>query len=677
MSRKNLDQAGSGGKEERKTENKTNNSCGSGGGKQMGLIDPKSGHWASVWWKPRVGIAAASSPLITAPKIPLNKGTIRDINGRLCGADLHKGIDVPPLNHSGSRIRKMCQPPLGVSPTRPQIYPRSFQQPPPANSTKPVEKLCTPCSLDSPRIFSPLPVGLHQNSSAISDKSSIYSVSTTHEAKVPIIDSQNPTVLDFKMGTSIYDLYRSKARSPRSIGGCSKTPTEEQNFAWDKETTSQWGIITGIDGDENSIYGDAPLGEFEDGSCDSATTTTQAYSTSPKETFKTSISTDSSTPDSSPEKTQVRPQQLSPKLGLAPTMLEIRNDFVRSLSSDDTLSTKTSFTNRQLEEDIMFHLEGDSKQPYSLDVKLTCQTIYDGESGDGTNPSGESSNNRQEPSNNGIIETWRSGVHLSDSQSQFLTTKLHHSPSSQDAGISHRRSFDDSASNFGATSLIGGLEPQHPGLKRLGNSRRRYERRSGGEANEPGAWPVKNERDEQEVQNLRAEIEAARSKTLSFQAILQRTSQRFVDAQNENEELQRQISDLRDHQRLLYEALTASNVHEVSSTHLPKDLEGNQNFGASEGVAEATHKDDPSDIIEENNRLKTQVKSLARELAGREEEVRILIEEMGRKGDIYKAAYKMSRENREAEMTGQEVLTGKSASRMAGKLKWWRRFPLG
>ncbi|KAF3922292.1 hypothetical protein ABW20_dc0107288 [Dactylellina cionopaga] len=89
---------------------------------------------------------------------------------------------------------------------------------------------------------------------------------------------------------------------------------------------------------------------------------------------------------------------------------------------------------------------------------------------------------------------------------------------------------------------------------------------------------------------------------------------------NENDELQRQIVDLRDHQKLLYETLKSCGNDSIAEMRA----------GEKEIVKEeTTYKAGVKEFLEENVRLRVQVKGLTRELAGREEEVRILIEEMG------------------------------------------------
>ncbi|KAK6353650.1 hypothetical protein TWF696_005612 [Orbilia brochopaga] len=114
------------------------------------------------------------------------------------------------------------------------------------------------------------------------------------------------------------------------------------------------------------------------------------------------------------------------------------------------------------------------------------------------------------------------------------------------------------------------------------------------------------------IDKLSNDVKVARTKSSSFQTLLQRTSQRYVDAQNENMELKRQMSDLREHQQLLHQTL-------VSTTEEPP----------------APEDDKPKSwrfklLTEENSRLGTQIKNLTVELAGREAEINILLEELNR-----------------------------------------------
>ncbi|KAK6502666.1 hypothetical protein TWF506_003244 [Arthrobotrys conoides] len=677
-----LDQVG-GGEEEEEEEEKTrneNNSSSSKGNsrKRVGQLDPKTGHWSSVWWKTRTVPTTMESRLNVSGE-PLNRGTIRDIDGKLCGIDLHGNVDVPPLNKGISRtVRKK---PVGISPTESGVRPLSFERPISVASVASLEKPATPYHPESLQTFNSLSTGLGRSSSAISDTSSIYSVSTVHEAKVPFVYRQKRTVPDLKINTSICTFYPSDDQNIENSSSDPRTPTANCSFTWDRQTLSYRGIICGIDRYGNSIYRDALPGESAYDSCGSSETT-KRDSMSTKGTIKTLINTNPSTPTSYRSgyvlKPLIKPRALTPKPAPPPTMLEIRNQFRRGMPADDALSTITSLTTRRLEEDIMSHLEGESAYSYSPGINSTRRIRYDGENGEisSRTEDNSNSNSEKESGNNGVIESWRSGISLPNAQAQVAITNPSDSPTLQIPRFDRRRSSDDGASNLGG-SLIGALEPQHTGLKRLSISRRRLDRRPGYEASEIGGLSVKNERDEQEIRSLKAEVEAARSKTLSFQTILQRTSQRFVDAQNQNEELQRQIADLRDHQKLLYDALTSSNESQDNSPYASKNPEGSRNGEVIEGVAEMTYSESINDVVEENIRLKRQVKSLARELAGREEEVRLLIEEMGKQRDIYHVAERAITENRKDERKNQQTVTDKSASRMADKLKWWRRFLLG
>ncbi|KAF3226548.1 hypothetical protein TWF106_000289 [Orbilia oligospora] len=681
MRPKRLDQAGSGRELEEKIGNE-NNSVRMNGKKLTVRPDPKAGHWSSIWWKNRGGSTKLASQS-NAPKAPLNGRTIRDINGKLCGIDLHGDLDVPPLNKDSRRT--MCIKPAGTSPTASEVRPPSFEH---SLSTASLdllatEKLATPCRRDSRRTISPLPTRLSQFSSAVSDKSSVYSASTAHEAKEPISYNQKRSIPHLRINTGICALYPSDNEYLETSNEYPRTPTADSSFAWDKETVSYRGIICGIDRYGNSIYRDALSGELDYESGDSSETT-KRDSVSTKATLQTLANTDPSTPSSYRSSCiAVKPLLKSPEplsgLPRPPTMLEMRNEFLRGLpDDDDELSTIASLRTRQLEEDIMSCLEGESRYPYSTRRNSTRQIRYDGENGEGLNRIEDNSNynSEEESANNGMIESWRSGVSHSNAQPQFAITNPSESPTLQTPSYDRRRSSDDGTSNIGS-SLIGALEPQHTGLKRLSISRRRYDRRVGYEASEAGGPSAKNERDEKEIRNLKAEVEAARSKTLSFQTILQRTSQRFVDSQNQNEELQRQIADLRDHQKLLYDALTASNEHRENLPYTSGDPEDSCNGEVLEGATEMTYNNGINDIIEENTRLKVQVKSLARELAGREEEVRLLIEEMGKQRGIYRASERANAENKKDERKDQQATTDKSASKMAEKLKWWRRFLLG
>ncbi|KAF3194381.1 hypothetical protein TWF225_006927 [Orbilia oligospora] len=675
-----LDQAGGGRELEEKIGNE-NNSFKRNGKKLTARLDPKAGHWSSIWWKNRgVSPKLASQP--TAPKAPLNGRTIRDINGKLCGIDLHGDLDVPPLNKD--TCRTICIKPAGIPPTASEVRPLSFEHSLSTASLEllATEKLATPCRLDSRRTISPLPTRLRQSSSAFSDKSSVYSVSTVHEAKEPISSNQKRSTPHLRINTGICTLDPSDNEYLETSNEYPQTPTADSRFAWDKETISYRGIICGIDRYGSSIYRDALSGELDYESGDSSETT-KRDSVSTKATLQTLANTNPSTPSSYRSGCiAVKPLLKSPEslsgFSRPPTMLEMRNEFLRGLpDDDDELSTIASLRTRQLEKDIMSCLEGEPRYPYSTRRNSTRRIRYDGENGEGLNRIEDNSNynSEEESANNGMIESWRSGVSHSNAQPQVAITNPSEFPTLQIPGYDRRRSSDEGTSNIGS-SLIGVLEPQHTGLKRLSISRRRYDRRAGYEASEAGGPSVQNERDEQEIRNLKAEVEAARSKTLSFQTILQRTSQRFVDSQNQNEELQRQIADLRDHQKLLYDALTASNEHRESSPYISGDPEDSHNGEVLKGVTEMTYKDDVNDIIEENTRLKVQVKSLARELAGREEEVRLLIEEMGKERGIYRASERANAENRKDERKNQQAMTDKSASRMAEKLKWWRRFLL-
>lgn len=80
--------------------------------------------------------------------------------------------------------------------------------------------------------------------------------------------------------------------------------------------------------------------------------------------------------------------------------------------------------------------------------------------------------------------------------------------------------------------------------------------------------------------------------------------------------------------KLIYDALAASNEREASSPYVSKNVEGSRNGQVLEGVTAMAYKDSINYIIEEYTRLKTQARSLARGLAGREEEVQLLIEEL-------------------------------------------------
>ncbi|KAK6522398.1 hypothetical protein TWF281_002960 [Arthrobotrys megalospora] len=633
------------------------------GGKKV--PDPKAGHWSTIWWKAR-GIPAPRPPRSTASPAPLTAGAIRDVNGKLCGIDLHGGFDVPPLNGVGGRT--VCKAPVGVSPTDSEIRPLSFERPPSVMSMKPLEKP-TPYRLGSLRALSPLPTTLNVSSRIFSDSSSVYSVSTSHEAQVSTVDPHKRPPPELKINTEICSFYAVEYEELVDSGLCPVTPTVERTFSWDKEAVSHRGVICGIDRYGDSIYKDVTPTPYDDESTNSSQTTKRP-SMSTLRTLR--ASTNPSTPGSNvyTEKSFLKPRGPVPVLPPAPSMLEIRSQFLSTLPGDDALSAITSLTTRRLEEDIMSCLEGESSYPYPLPMNLPRQIRCDGENGEDSNQTGNT--NREEPVKSSMIESWRSGVSNTEVQPSASITNLSRPTLLQDTRFSRRRSLDDSVSNVGST-IMRSIELQHPGLKRLGNPRRRYERRAAYEGSEAGVLSVRNE-EEEEIRGLRAEVEAARSKTLSFQTILQRTSQRFVDSQNQNEELQRQIADMRDHQKLLYDALVASNERQVDTPYLDQNPESGRNTKAVEGVAGMTYKDNIDDIIEENKRLKTQVKSLSRELAGREEEVRLLIEEMGNRRAITRAE---ERGDLDSRGRPRGALTDKSASRMGARLKWWRRLLLG
>ncbi|KAK6496062.1 hypothetical protein TWF481_002086 [Arthrobotrys musiformis] len=511
---------------------------------------------------------------------------------------------------------------------------------------------------------------------SISRKSSIYSVSTSHEARVPNECSQKHSLLPaLKLDTNICAPYTPDHELLHSRTSRLRSPPPGCSYKWGKEIISHRGIICDIDRYGNSVYRDPSLGEVKYKSFNPSTSTKQDF-TSSKHSSQTSTATNTSA--SASYKSGYIKNPPLPASEPTPTMLEIHSQFMRSLPDDDALSTITSLTTRQLEEDIMTCLHKDEfESPHPLRINSTSQTRCDGENGSASNSADSSNRERGSVNNSSMVESWRSEISPSSrmrAQTHSSVENPPDSPGFRSSSVSRQISSDESVGNFGG-SLIGNLEPaQETGLKRLGGSRRRYDRRESGSA---GAASLRYERDEQEIKNLKAEVEAARSKTLSFQTILQRTSQRFVDAQNQNEELQRQISDLRDHQKLLYNTLASSNIHKADSPYAPNSTGAFDTSEGLEGVTGMLYKDNISEIAEENTRLKTQVKSLARELAGREEEVRLLLEEMGKQKDIYKAAGASNTPNeRNSERRGG-ALTDKSASRMAARMKWWRRFFLG
>ncbi|KAK6342215.1 hypothetical protein TWF730_001693 [Orbilia blumenaviensis] len=630
------------------------------------LSESKPGNWSSAWWKNRAAQTSSTlSRLGTNSPAPLNGGAVRDVGGKLCGIDLHGGFDIPPLNNGD---RTVCKVPAGVSSTGSNVRPLSFERPPSAMSLRSVDKSAS-YRLDSIRTFSPISTHLEkQQPLDSSDKSSIYSVSTSHEAQEPIFYPAKLPLPTLKLDTSICTFYP-QDYSPQGISSnFPSTPTVERSFMWDKETTVQKGVLSGIDRYGNSIYRTtSPETITYDHESTHSSVTTKRNSMSTSRTLHTI--TNPSTPGSlffDEKLLRVHPPP-PPAVPPAPTMMEIRSQLLQGLPGDDSLSIMTGLTTRQqLEEDIMSCLDGETNFQYPSRRESIRQIKYDGENGDTFDSLANNNDNDERPTKDNMIESWRSGVTALDEQLQ-----------TPPRNFSRRRSSDDAASNVGS-AVIGALEPQHTGLKRLGNSRRRHDRRTGYEFGEAG-MSTRSDKEEEEIKTLKAEVEAARSKTLFFQTTLQRTSQRFVNAQNQNEELQRQIADLRDHQKLLYDALAASNEREASPTNNTQDMEpGNSETLKAQGVTEATYGDNIDNIVEENNRLQAQVKTLARELAAREEEVRILSEEMSKQRAIIKGIERAGLGSRAVERPSRRVnLTDKTANRMGAKMKWWRRFILG
>ncbi|KAJ6263917.1 hypothetical protein Dda_0054 [Drechslerella dactyloides] len=116
---------------------------------------------------------------------------------------------------------------------------------------------------------------------------------------------------------------------------------------------------------------------------------------------------------------------------------------------------------------------------------------------------------------------------------------------------------------------------------------------------------------EDEISRLKEDAQLARAKAMNFQTILQRTSQRFVDLQNENMELQRQLTDLREHQELLHRTLASSNMDARETSRTDDET---RTKGAKKHAKEI-------------KRLKAEVKNLTRELEAREAECDMLMGE--------------------------------------------------
>ncbi|KAF3929704.1 hypothetical protein AA313_de0206341 [Arthrobotrys entomopaga] len=620
-------------------------------------IEHTSPLWSSVWWKYRKdpvsqNTQTAGRNIIVKSSNTVRTNAIRDIDGKLCGVDLHTGFDVPPLEEKNKEAILVNEAPSWLEQ---EIRPLSIKR---ISTPKEPE---SPKSLSNPELFHARENRERDNnvtSSARTYSRSQYSTSQYSQAsrkllEEPLHTRESPFVhVGITLDTNVGEFQSEFAKLVYT--SLPSTPNEIRGFRWSRDSIdSKRGIITDVDSFGNSIY-EAPQGRVSSenaGLQDGAKASSLDRSASEK-----LITTNSSA------FVMYNAEELDVESTEAPapnSMLSIRRQFIKGLPDDDELSDLSS----------VLSVRNGSESFYSRNSSASDIPIYV-DNLEATSPL--VIHNCTEPGNLPSMKVLLPEIRVDGADDRPTESELinkvnsteHRRPSIVDnckSDASSENRFDTGTE--GGKSLlagsIGGLEPINAAsLKRLPDiSRRRLEQdvasrceTDNDRASNTGRLSTKGSKVEDEMMSLRQQATSALSQVTQFQAIINRTSQRYINAQyqnlelqRENTELNRQISDLRDHQRVIHEALDNAATKSVTDDVKLRRL--------------AQLDKDNFHLSEENHRLRDQVKGLTQELAIDEEEKRILREEL---------------KKQTAAKEAERIVTSAKSNKMGSKWKWLR-----
>ncbi|EPS35301.1 hypothetical protein H072_11356 [Dactylellina haptotyla CBS 200.50] len=546
-------------------------------------------------------------------------GAIREVNGKLCGVDLHGNFDVPLPGERSSSVTTVCRIPM--PPLTDEIPPLSITH---SNTARNSSISLSLGNKDQPEI-----------GGQVSGRSSIYSNKPDTESNYSDRHSSVDTVKDSirthsargqlfseLSGTLNTDVNSFGSEYRQLVYDCLPIAptTDDKSFRWSqRDINPQRGVMSGVNEFGDSVYDTSNVERHDSVATSSFTSRTNRISIDTSAAGAPTVTNPSSPGSGIFTKSYECPAPNS--------MLSIRNKLVSGLLSDDELSDHSDELDtpkrsngylvndaRKPEGTILSRISSvesplQEQDPAGLREciggnKPARQVRFDGIDDHFNEIEIQQRSGSAESEQSVDIESWRSQVNgsvLADT--------------TQDNSKNQQLKYHDRSASL-LDARISSLEPHGAGLKRLSKPvRRRCGQDSLSGITNQGqndsttvSGYVKDSLLEDQVRKYKAEAEAAQTKVSFFQTIIQRTSQRFVDMQIENEELHRQITDLRDHQNLLYDALGTKPVHNKPHMQLSDEQYDR--------------------MFEENGILKDQIKRLARELAGAEEEMRVFVDHL-------------------------------------------------
>ncbi|KAK6542339.1 hypothetical protein TWF694_006298 [Orbilia ellipsospora] len=607
-------------------------------------VEHTSPLWSSVWWKRR-----KDRPDLTAQKLgknneskysnkPIRSSAIRDINGKLCRVDLHSGFDIPPLEEKTQNAISANEPPNWLEQ---EIRPLSIKR---VSTPKDPETPKSPSNIDP---FYIREKGAKDENAVPSARSyspsryfgSKYSLVSQEAVGEPPDTYERPLIrVGITLDTNVKGLESDFTKLVYK--SLPSTPDEIRGFGWSKDSVdSRRGIIVDIDRFGNSIYetpqnrvGNRNPGYIHENSAGSLNSTAAEELAAAKLSASEVYGIE-----------EVDVESIDPQV--PDSMLAIRRQLIKNMPHDDELSELSSilgagngsgsfYSQDSNASDSAFPANRLELSDISIIQNSTCEDnvqsvgillpeirvdgVDDRPTESGLINKVKSTEDRQ-PS---MIDNWQSDIsHTTDTTVGLKPRRI----------SENRYETETEGGKRLLACLIGGLEPINAAsLKRLPDiSRRRIEQDSSSRCeteNDHASIGLGSARDfkaNDEMTNLRQQANSALPQVTQFQAIINRTSQRYINAQyqnlelqRENTELNRQISDLRDHQRVIHEALDNTATKSVTDDIKIRRL--------------ARVDEDNFHLLEENHRLRDQVKTLTQELAISEEEKRILGEELQR-----------------------------------------------
>ncbi|KAF3922308.1 hypothetical protein ABW20_dc0108353 [Dactylellina cionopaga] len=427
---------------------------------------------SSVWWKPWQSESRDSSLATTKKAMYPISSAIREINGKLCGIDLHDTLDVPLPKAQFDRKRE-TRDARADSPGEMEytVRPLSFKRP----NSPTVSAIQDPKpSTDHARTTSSRTVQRISNLSAGSDTSSVYSVeaSSQDNGKRKNLHTRNHPFSSLSDGLNIQVGRFSAADYQKELGECfPATPVDDLGFPWENDKLEyKEGVISGVDSQGRSVYkksSPTPIAETSRNSPVSVYTTKRV--SIDNSVLQAPTITNPSTPGSNIFHQSFYSDGEEPA---SDSMLAFRNQLVQDLPDDDELSDATFRPIKKPRPSVEETKQSreDEEAPKTEDIEPNLIELY----------------TDQED-----CELSDNHVELDGENDDLLKTGTPHEGSNVNMEASHSTMSRNKQLTVNETvasevvkrpndliqslleGRIGGLEPQSTGLKRLPSQRRK------------------------------------------------------------------------------------------------------------------------------------------------------------------------------------------------------------